>query len=120
MWTVAAVYSPIDSPVDQWQSYPLPPVTGVLNYGFRAVIAAAIPLTWQTLGFWAIYYTVDGEEAVTEARSVLLYPGLTPQPIRALGGAEVSLAGGDVTSLDLLISFNSWVPVLGVEILTLT
>jgi hypothetical protein len=119
-WASVGLYTPIAQPVETWRSYSLPPVSGVLNYGFRCLFESPLPATWQTLGFWAVSYTCDDLLCVTATASILYLNGSLLQPVRVLGASEVDFAAGAISSFDLLVSFNRWVPVVGLQILALT
>lgn len=119
-WATLSI-NPIDPGVgDRWQGYALPPVPGVLSYGFRVGVDSAIPDSWQLGGYWGCVYTCDGFLCATPTIPFLLFNDPGGQPIRVLGGDEISFAPGTITSLDLIVSVNRWVPVSVIEILALT
>lgn len=104
----------------RWYEISLPPVPALLSYGFRLEGVGLPPSTWQLGGYWGVLYTCDGELCSTSTQSFLVYPSSVSQPIRVLGGTEIEIAGGAVTSLACIVSVNAWVPFTSISLLGLT
>lgn len=99
-----------------WLSIPLPGGSGLSSYGFRLEGVGLPPATWQVGGYWGVLYTCDSLLCSTMTHPFLLYPVTPEQPLRVLGADEVSFAEGVITSFDLIVSVNSWVPYSAVSL----
>lgn len=94
---------------EQWNFISLPPAPGLVRYGYRLVVAANTPQSWNTGGFFTLGQVVADQATISRTQPIPLVGRGVGQAIQVLGSGDFEIVSEGSQALFLVYMVHRWV-----------